>query len=411
MRPAHASLLLAALAIAGTPATAAEFSLTGNVAQRLSAISNPDADPESEGLAVGSITSIGLDLSAQKGRTRAAFSTGASFSAFAGPAADDDLNLASPNASGRVRYTGRRFGAGTNFSFSRTSTTFSELNTDAILRAIDEQEEGEPIVIPADELIVEEDAIRTSFGLGADLDYTLTPRNRLTLAASGRITRFSEDVAGLEPSSNYGANLSWTHSLSARSSAGLSLGARRFTANDAEETEGLTLSFSGDYRTALSPRTELNASAGASFTEIDELDVVGGVGVPTTDRDVSFSGSLGATYRSDRDTIFNFSVRQAVVPTTDGELQNVTGLRANYRQNLTPLVRLTVGAGHSISSDLGEASGDLEQFFTLSPSISYQFAPRWSASLGYGLRVEDDESGIGVSNRVFLSVSRSLELF
>ncbi len=414
MHAARASVVLATLLAASWPAAAAEFSLTGNVAQRFSAITNPDASPDSDGPAIGSISTIGLNFAGEKGRTRANISTRASFSAFAGGGADDDLNLASPNAQGRLRYSGKRFSAATNFGFSRTSTTFSDLNTDAILEAIAEQIDDGPIVIPSDELIVEEDAIRTTYSLGADLGYTLSLRNQLTLAGSGRVTRFNEDTDSLDPSSNYGASLSWDHSLSPISGAGLSVGVRRFSSDNTQQTDGLTFSLSTNYRTQLTRSTNINLSGGVTLTDIDELEFVNGIGIPTTDRDVSFAGSFGATYRSDRDTLFNFGVTQSVVPTDDGDLRNITGIRLSYRQSLTRLVGLTVGAGHSIATELTSSGGeddDLEQVFTFSPTLNYRFAPRWSANLGYSLRVEDDEAGIGVSNRVFLSVSRQFDLF
>lgn len=406
-----------AVSLAALPAGHAagvEWSLTGVAGQRVEAISNPDVEPDSDGAAYGSITTLSLTLGARTERTVWSLSSGVALSAFGGPGADDDLTRPNPSVRGSVVHTGQRFDIGGDFAISRQSTTFLEFDTAALLEAIERGEFlDDGTLLIDDDLLRESATVRTSYAVGANANYALTQRSRLSLSANGRITRFSDETDRFVPSSSYGTRLALDHALSEASGVGFTLAARSFTADDPEETEGYTLSAGLTMRTALSQATRMNAGLGLGYTSVDEFTLNEEPQRRTTDTDLSVNANLGATYSATEDTLLSFRASHGVVPSSFGDLRNVTSIAATLNQSLTPLTSLSVIAQHSIQTELGSSVGgdDLTQAFFFSPVLSYRFAPEWTASVGYSLRLIDDDDGTGVSNRVFLGVSRSLRFF
>lgn len=411
IRPA--ATLAVALASAGLPAEGAEWRLTGSVAQRFEVLTNPDLEAESEGAAFGSMTSFGVVLGAETGRTVWELGTGVAISAFTGPAASDDLSRPNPNASGRVEYRGQRFTLSGDFSFLRQSTAFSEFDLDALLDAIERGEvrEDGSLVID-DDLVTESTTVRTAYALGAGLRYQLSPIDTLGIVARGSVIRYSEDVAGLSPNSSYLSRLSWDRRISDVSTAGLEFAVQRFRADDDEQTRGTTFTATGRYGTSLTRATQMRATLGVGYTETDEL-AAPGFATRVSDTDISATGSFGVTYQPSAATAVAFGVSHGVRPTTDGDLRSVTAFDATYSHSLTPLARLSIAARHSLETEI-DGSGDgggLEQSLILTPSLTYQLAPEWSAQLGYAFRLADGDDGLATGNRVFLSVSRSLAFF
>ncbi|MEM9144754.1 MAG: hypothetical protein AAGC57_01050 [Pseudomonadota bacterium] len=409
MRALPHALLVGALA--AMPATAADWSLNGSVGQSFEANTNPGVEVDNDGATYGSITRLNLTLGAQTRRTSWALSSGAAISQFGGPGATSDLNSPNPNASGAVRYRGQRLDLGATANFSRQSTSFIDFNTAAIIRAI--EEEGDDfdgvVLLPEDDLLIERESIRTLYSMGADARYRLTPLTDLRVSGTGAITRFTEEVANLTPNSSFAFGINLDHGISSLSRIGLNTTIRRFTADNAEDTRGLSVSFGGSYRTRLTPSTAVDLGLGAGFTRINEIGLGG---LRETDTDVSFTGGLSGSYTPNADTGFRFSMSQAVRPSSDGDLVNVTSLGGILNYNLTRLSAFSVAASHSISNEIGSTGDDeLDHSFIIGPTLSYRFAPDWTASLGYTFRFVTDDGDTAVGNRVFLGVTRSLAFF
>ncbi|MEO0994716.1 MAG: hypothetical protein AAFX62_13020, partial [Pseudomonadota bacterium] len=186
---------------------------------------------------------------------------------------------------------------------------------------------------------------------------------------------------------------------------------RSFKADDFEETRGLTFSFGGSYSTQLTRATGFNVGLGAGYTIIRELQDGANGTRRGTETDLSFDGGFGGSYRPSQDTSIRFSANHSVRPSSDGELVNVTSFGASANFSLTSLSALSLAASHSVASDVGGQDADLEQSFVIGPTLSYQFAPDWSASLGYTFRLVDDDLGTATGSSVFLGVTRSLSFF
>jgi hypothetical protein len=409
-----AAALLAILA--GGPARAVDWSLAGSVSQRFEASQSPSLDvDDEEGFAYGSVTSIGAVLGARTPSTDWSITSSFAVSAFGGEGATDDLTRSSPSVSGRVTHEAPGVTVGANASFSRRSTSFLDLDIDALLEAIETGELGESeAFLIEDDLLLERSSVRTAYRFGGDASMSLTPLDTLGVSADGQVTRFSGDVnedEDLVGNSSFGGRLSWGRRLSEISEIGVGLTGRRFTADDPEETAGFSLSASLSYGTDLSPTLGVSGSAGLGYARQSEFVETGGARRRETETDLTFSGSLGATYRATEDTVLSLRASQGVLPSDTGTLRNVTSFGATLNQALTSLANLSVSAQHSLQSDIGSEDGELEQALFFSPVLSYAFAPQWRASLGYSLRMIDDEDGIRFSNRVFLGVTRSLNLF
>ncbi|MEO0621395.1 MAG: hypothetical protein AAF183_04145 [Pseudomonadota bacterium] len=417
MRGLPHALLVGALAglAAGAPvgAGATEWSLNGSVGQSFQANSNPGVEVDNDGATFGSVTRMNVALGARTKRTSWSLSSGAAISQFGGPGATDDLNTPNPTANGAVRYRGQRLDLNAAFGFSRASTSFLEFNTAAVIAAI--EAEGDDfdgiVILPEDDLLIERESIRTLYSLSAGANYTLTPRTSLQFSGTGAVSRFSETIGGLIPNSSFGFATGLDHRLDPVSRIGVTGSVRSFKADDFEETRGLTFSFGGSYSTQLTRATGFNVGLGAGYTIIRELQDGANGTRRGTETDLSFDGGFGGSYRPSQDTSIRFSANHSVRPSSDGELVNVTSFGASANFSLTSLSALSLAASHSVASDVGGQDADLEQSFVIGPTLSYQFAPDWSASLGYTFRLVDDDLGTATGSSVFLGVTRSLSFF
>lgn len=410
-RPAVAAGVLAAglTGLAG-PAHAADWSLEGSISQFFEADSNPGAATDNDGAIYGSRTRLGLTLGARTQRTVWALGTGVDLGAFAGPGADDDVNSPFPNVNGSVRHLGLRYSTGMNFSYRRESTEFIDRTVPSF---IDDDGNFDPDLGPIgqNDLLFEETAIRNQLSLGANTTLQLSSLTSVTLNAFGSITRFSEDAITLEDSSNAGASFSLSRLVDPVSSAGFTLSAQRFTSDNPEQTETVTLSASADYSRRFGPALSTSTSVGLTYTTIDELDL--DPTDMTDDSRLSFSGSFTTNYSPTTDTSFSFFAQQAVRPDSDGTPINTASFGARLTTNLTSRATFDVGARQAITFGGLESSGEGDETvlaFNVSPSIRYTITPRWSASLTYGFTVRNDDDGTGFSNRVFFGVTRDFVL-
>ncbi|MGF1445286.1 MAG: hypothetical protein ACFBRM_03700 [Pikeienuella sp.] len=398
--------LTSVLCLCTWPALAVDWGLSGTASQRFSANFNPRLETDGEGGAYGSSTVVRALLSADTKRARWRLRSEARLSVFGGPANDDDLDRPSPRLDGEVRLVGKRSVLGARFGFRRTSTSFLNLNPGIFDPLFDD--DVDEIVIDPDDLFVEEDATETRLNLGGNYSFQVTKLDRLSLAVSGGIRRFSNDNDSLTDTSRFSGSAVWQRQLNASSFALLNFGAGRFLSDNDRETETTSYNTGVGYGFSLSKSFSAQVDLGVSYSTTREQELqADGSRVPRNDVNVAFAGGASATYRRDEDTRFSIFARQEVRPdTTTGGARNVFSLGGAVDQRLTEATRFNLRARHAVRD--GD-DGDLEQSFSLSPQLRYNFAPDWSASLGYTLRLNSDEDGLGIGNRVFVGVSRNLQ--
>lgn len=407
-----AGLVLAGLVQAG-PAAAAEWTLAADVAQRVEVDSNFKLDDESEGVLYGATSTIDLRLAARTKRTRWNLATGTRLSVFAGSGDDTGLDGADPRASGGVFHRGKRFTANLAFGFSRQSVASTQFGL-AALPAGSVILPGGTVILPDGTLatlddfgtISNEDATRTSLNLRGGVTLNLDALNRLSLSASGTLERFSnEDGGELEPSNSYGTTVSWEHDLTKRTSTDLSLGLRRFTVDDAENFESLTLTTTGGLDTQLTPRLTFGFDAGFNVANI-KRDPPG-----RDDTPVGFNGGLRLDGQLAADTQFSLEANQGFEPSSLGELQTRSTVGLSIEHSINSRARLSLSASYSRQVSAGTSNDtDNSQLFVLSPSYTIDLSPDWQVRMGYTFRLRDEDAGLATSNNFFVSINRSFDL-
>lgn len=390
-----------ALALTAAPAKAADWTLGGTFIQRFEADTNLELDDDSDGPAYGGITSVDMAVSGRTGNASWSLVPGFRASGFVGPGAENDLNEITPRLSGEALYSGLNFEASGNFSFTRSSTAFTQFADGAL-------DDG-GIFIPDDSLLTERETTQTTVRGQVGLLYKMDARNDVRLTGNVLVRRFAEDVASLEPTTTYGARLAWTHRTDPRGSVGLDVGIRRFTADDDENTESLTLDVTGRVNRRLTQRVSVNAGLGVSATRQTE-DVTDLFGTRRdTENNIGFNGNFGFDLQG-ADTRLRLNAGNSVQPSSSGELRNFTTLGLGVSHAVNHRTQISLDARHTLTTTLGTSGGgddDLEQFFALSPVISYSLTDDWQAQLGYSFRLSSDEDGTAISNKVFVSLSHS----
>lgn len=378
----RAAVLAAALGLAACAAPGS-VSVDGSVSQRLEAHTNRALDGEPSPV-FGSTTRAGLTTEWAAKRTTWKLETGVTASKFAGPGETDGLDRIDPDIRIDVSHLIPRgtLTGGAAFDIQPTSVTQVE-----------------------DTGVINLDTAQISVQLSTGLVYLLDARNRLTLDGTAAVTRFTERVATLTPTTSYGLTGGWRRQMTPRTAATMSLGLDRFAADNAENERSLTASLSGRVEHAVNARLSGSAGIGADLVRRSRVLNVG--------RDVdllaSFRGDFSVAWLPAPDLSLSLDLGHGIQPSSAGALQTVstTGLGVTYVVN--DLFRTGLAMSYSRRAELG-GNGDTRNLFTLTPSLSVQLDPHWQLDLNYILRMVDQPGNQAVSNAVTLNLSRSFEV-
>ncbi|MEM6487476.1 MAG: hypothetical protein AAF677_04275 [Pseudomonadota bacterium] len=397
----------AALLVGVAPAAAQRWSLDARFSQTLSAETNRDLDTDGNDPSFGSTTVLGTRIGYETPRARWSLGSSIAIRAFTGGDDDDDLDVVSPTVGASMSLFGRRWSLANSLSFSRQNATFTQLGDGISL-----EESDIPDGLGADTgdtaVLEDGDATRTAVSFGSSTTFTLTPRNSISFGANLGIVRFSEEADTLEDSNTYSTSATFTHRVSQRTALTLGSSISRSTVDDLESTVSTGGSVTVGFQRTVSPRLEIAGNGGVTITRIGEDQPNGFRDTSTT---VSGTGSFGVLYR-EGETAFNLSLAQSVRPDADGDISNVTSLSAGFTTPLTSTQSVSVTGGLSRSSTVSSGDGsETDLVAEIGPTYSLRLTDDWSASLGYRLRFGNDDNGSAVSNGVFLSVSRPLQLF
>lgn len=415
---ARTGLLLVALVAAWSgPAVPADWSLSGNVSERLTLDTNPTLDPEDAGdLRFGSTTTGRLTLGMSTPRTRALLSTGLSATYYVGGDDDDNddsLDGIRPNLNARVQHQGLRYTATGSARIDVRSTDFTELRD--ILAEDDEIDVPDaPTDVVVDTVRVDDETDEIFSSVSGSVSLRLSPRNTLSLGASASFVRFAESVPRVSSSDNFGASLSFSRTLSPISSTGLSLSALRFSSKQLESPEasdGYNLSLAANYGSRLAPDVPISGSLGVSWTTRTEDILLEPFGIILRSEEdtIGATGSLSLSFDYP-DSRFRLSASQRVQPSSDGDVRNVSRIGIGYAHSLTPRLSLSLSGSYVAETEVG-FEGDVRHLYSVGPTLSYDLGRNWSASLSYRLRGDNDEAGSAISNQLGLTVSRSLDFF
>jgi hypothetical protein len=404
-RAAIAVFVGVALSAPGIVASA-ELSVTGRVAETLTADSNLSLTPDNDEPAFGSTTNLTLNVDATGDRWSGSLGTAANFRAFTedNSGGDSSRNGIAPQLFGRARFdVSDRLSTSANLRFRRTSTEFTRFGDDL---SLDPEIELDPV-------LQDENATLTNLSFGAGATYRASPLDRFSANLGANLARYSENSPTLSDSQGYNLSIDWARTITPLSTMGVTISGRQNMIEDEPERDTQTLTATVNFGTSLSPRLTLNVRTGLSYTQTDvDADNVAMMGA-RSETNMGFSGSLDFRYTGARTTL-GARIAQETRPTSDGVTRNVTSLRANLDRKLTPLLSVAVLAQYSrqstLASDIGGSAGT-QQLFLVSPTISYALTENWDASLGYRTRFRINDDDTAISNSVFLTLSRGFELY
>jgi hypothetical protein len=393
-------------------AAAAEWTLAAEVSERVETDTNFKLNNPSQGMVYGSMTRARLRLGMQTKTTRMNVFAGGRLSAFAGPGDKAGLNRTDPTLGGGFYHRGVRYSSTGAFGYNRTSVAFAQfglspLPTGAVIFPDGTVLLPDNTVVPLQdfETITNQTATRTLVTARAGVTLFLDPLNQLSFSGSGAVVRFSGDSGTLVPTNTYGGTITWGHNISARTLSTVQVQIQRFTADDSFNTESMTYSATGGLETHVTDRLLFGFDAGLSATDTNQSNG------PVNGTNVGFAGGARVAYDLS-DTTLSFRVRQSVVPSSLGELQNQTGAVFGIVHNINDRSRIGLAASYARQVSVGNVSINQQnrQIFTLGPTYTIDLSPDWQAEIGYLFRLQDEQSSIATSNNFFFQVTRSFDL-
>ena len=322
---------------------------------------------------------------------------------------DTGLNRANPRLNGGVFHRGKRFTANAAFGFSRQSVAFTQFGL-TLPPAGSVILPNNTVILPDNTVatlddfgtISNEDATQNNLDLRGGVTFTIDPLNRLSLAASGNIVRFSNNATELEDATSLGTTVGWEHDLTQRTSTDLSFGIRTFEVDDDENTESLSFTTTGGINTQLTPRLTFGLDSGVTVTDI-QRDSPGRDETP-----IGFTGGLQLDYRL-ADTQFALVANQGFEPSSLGEVQTRSTVGLSIGHSINSRSQLSLSASYSRQVSADNSNDTARQLLALSPGYSIDLTPDWRAQMGYTLRLRDD-NGFATSNNFFLAISRTFDL-
>lgn len=376
-----AAALAGALSCAA-PACATDWSFSGFASQRVEAdsdfggassgASGGSGSQRNGEAAVGAITDLGVSLRADTGRTRWLLAPGLRGTLYS----SGDANGVYPRFDGAVAHDAPRGGLDASLSVIPELTSAAQFE---------------------DTGVVEQDTVQITVRGRVGGRWDADARNTLSAGASATLREFTESGGELTPTRSYGVDGGWRRAVSERTGVSLLADIRRFEADDASDGDSWSIAprLGADHR--LTPRSGVSASLGPSFLYDDEGALtVGMVGDATYDWAVD-------------DQSFSIGVAQTLDQNSFGEVENRASLTAAWRQAINARARIGVSARAGFQNPAFESGsrGD-RTFLTATPTYAVQLTPDWDLTVGYSLRLTDDDRREPVSHLAFLSVTRGM---
>ena len=381
---AATSLILSEAGVPGL-SHAADWRVQGRGAISTEYNDNVFLRPENERSAVGVTLSPEIEIGGQSETWNTFLTTRLDFGRFANEKALDSEDLTvSMNNDYRTQLSQWSLDG----TFKRLNTVTSEVTDSGIL---------------------DSQATRTEYELLPSWTYTLSPRNSVFVDGGWNQAFF--DTSALNDFTAYSVSGGWNHQLSQRDDITLR---GLFSHIQNEDVSGNDSDIFGaqiEWHRKFSERLETRIAVGPRYTNTDMVRSTG----PTTltDRQSSLgvlvNGSIN--YDLDQRTALNASVSRAVEPSSVGAAVERDRVSLSVRHDLQPLIRLSFLASYIQSRDPNNENAIRDRdYFSLRPSIRWEFRRDWFLSGSYRFRTQEfDGESRAYSNAVFVTLSHDLQ--
>jgi hypothetical protein len=383
MQPRRLAVLLAGGLSCATPAAATDWSLSGFASQRFEADSDFGGSGPSRSsggsrtarkgeAAVGAIADFGVALRADTGRTRWLLAPGLRGALYS----SGESNGVYPRLDGSVAHDAPSGRLDASVSVVPELTSVSQFE---------------------DTGVVEQDTVQITARARVGGRWDVDPRNTLSGGVSASVREFTETTEELTATRTYGLDGGWRRAVSGRTGVSLLADLRRFEADDPDKGESWSIAprLGADHR--LTPRSGVSGSVGPSFLHDDAGETT-----------VGFVGDVAYDWAID-DQSFRIALAQKLDQNSFGEVENRASLVASWSQAITERQRIGLSgrAGFQNPALDSGSQGD-RTFLTATPTYSVALTADWDLTLGYTLRLTDDDRRDPVSHLAFLSVTRGM---
>lgn len=385
-----------ALSLCAAPAHAFDMRVLADVTERMEFDDNLQVDPDPDGDVFGSTTTFNLDVTARTQTSTLNVRGGANLREFGGPGATSDLDTFNQNVKGDFQLEGPRTTVGVDASFARSNTAFTEFE-DVNFGGFDQT------------IVTEGSTDRLSYSVGGDVTVEVNRTNKLSGSVTYSAVDFAESVGDLTPTDRLAFNASWFRELTETTDLKTSGSLSFFNSDNASQSENRTIALSTRITSELTPNLTVYGEGGINIITTEQLSA----GVRQSETTVGNTFDFGLTYLMWLTTTFTASVSQSVSPSDSGNLNQRTGVNASLSHRINTVSSFSTGATYAIqeSATSGPAGGsDNRNFVRFFANYSVQIARYWNFALGYDLRVNDQDTGTGVSNKIFGTLSREFVL-
>ncbi|MEL7415548.1 MAG: hypothetical protein AAGJ92_06610, partial [Pseudomonadota bacterium] len=364
---AQTVLVLCALALAPAPALgqSGDPEFRASISQTVSAGTNRGLADPAEDPRFSSNTTLNLGWSRATARDSLSLAGSAGINASLGDDAEDPVVPVAP----RVALDYARQGTTTRLSLGASLRVDRAEDQDFVLDSASDPGTGSS----GDLRLTTEEGLQIDGGLSAGLGWDLGPLDSLNASARVSRTEFV-DVSTADGSTDAGASLGWTRTLSPLWRGTLSTGLNQVV-SDGENADSI--------------RASLNGSL--NYQESDDRSFTAGLGIVVIDAEsddeivTRFSGNLRGSFElSSRDSL-SLGVDQNVTPGADGALVTRTGASADWTREVTGVDTVIFGLGATRQSVV---SGDADDSTLYRASVTYrrQILPGANLTAGYTFR-------------------------
>jgi len=367
-------------------AEAANVTIIVKTSERLEFDDNITRSVNSAGNVYSSLSTINADIAWRMPRLELTASSGTSIRKNAGPGKTDNLNSIDPNLTLGLVKRGITSQFSLSTSFRAQNSSFSELE---------------------DTDITNQNTDRLTFDLNSGWTYNINATNTFSLTGGLTVVEFTKSNTALTPFIDFSTQARWVRNLTNLTSVNGTLGWRYFKADNVQKRQSNTFSVSTGVSTRLTPRLSINADAGLDLTKTDQNQIVLGVklGRPS-DLVLGFQTNLAVDYTL-RNTQISFTAQQGLEPSAEGRLNQRSSLGFGISHQVNERSSLAWSTSFSRREAASDTSSDVTNFFSVSPTYTYKLARDWNALLGYNFTYRKSDSGTAVSNKIFVSLSKS----
>lgn len=234
--------------------------------------------------------------------------------------------------------------------------------------------------------------VSTSASAGAR--YVVNRRDSLSGGLQLNRIEYIDGAATDVPMTGLSLRGAWNRQLSATLSAGFNSGISASIFDEDSEDDSFTFSAGAQGSWTADPRTTVSGSIGPRVTYSDALS------------QPNFGVAFDTGIRRQTETsAMTLSFSNAVTPTTDGDVTNVTSLRLSASQTVSPTVSVSGGASLSRETAITGATED-NTSARINAALNYRLTEHVTASLSYRTAWEEDDDII--AHRVMLNFTRAL---